>query len=277
MRVIDSAQGHRLGYRDTAFRSYNSEVPMKRREHQHSWWRQRLTFLLSAFCLVCWISSPAPAFTQTLAEQQRIVEQSTRTIQRFAADPSMTWFRDKAQYARGIFIVPTVMRGAFFIGATVGNGILLARPDIITPWSQPAFYDIGGASFGFQMGGDASELVLVIMTERGLKSFYSSSFKLGGDASIAAGSDGSGIKGGTSPTLSADIISFGHSQGGYMGISLGGAVVKASHGRNKAYYGIQVEPADILEKGKVRNTASAKLRTAVTEATRLPKSSSPRK
>ncbi len=221
--------------------------------------------LAFAAVLLCTIILPARA--AELEVQQQLVDDAQLTIEYFAADPQMEWFHAKAQYARGIFIVPSIVRGAFMIGASVGNGVLLARENITVPWSEPAFYDIGGASFGFQMGGDASELVLVIMTERGLKSFYNSSFKLGGDASLAAGSEGTGLKGGTSPTLSADIISFGRAKGGYLGISLGGAVVRASHGRNQAYYGLEVKPIDILEKGVVKNTGSAALRAAVAKAT----------
>ncbi len=208
------------------------------------------------------------AGAEDFREQQAMVDKAEMTFRNFAADPDMVWFRANAKDAWGVFIVPQFLRGAFIFGGAGGSGVLMARKPITAKWTQPAFYTIGSASFGLQIGADASELILVIMTQKGLESFYTSSFKLGADVSIAAGPVGIGAKGQTTPTASADIISFAKSKGAYAGVSVEGAAVVASQASNEAYYGEGTRPVDILVGGTVANPRSLDLRDTVYEATK---------
>ena len=164
-----------------------------------------------------------------------------------------------------MFIAPQLLKGAFIVGASGGNGVFLVRDKKTGGWSEPAFYTIGGASFGLQIGGEASEVILLMMTERGVNALMGNSVKLGGDVGVAAGPIGIGAAASTA-NLSADIISFSRSKGLYGGIALDGAVVAVRDALNQAYYGKQVTPTDILIRHEVRNPQAAGLIQAVAKS-----------
>ncbi len=208
------------------------------------------------------IAGGAPAFADDAQDAQQLVEKARLTFENFTGDSNMSAFRDLVKTAKGVYIAPQVLRGAFIVGASGGSGVLLARDEKAGAWNGPAFYTIGEASFGLQIGGDASEVVLLAMTERGVSKLLSTQVKLGGDVSIAAGPVGAGVRGETAG-LSVDIVSFARSKGLYAGISLEGAVVATRDGLNKAYYGKAVTPTDILVRREVSNQQAAKLIQAV--------------
>jgi len=140
------------------------------------------------------------------------------TFDNFIQDEHMKVMVDLLKDAKGIFIAPQVLRGAFIFGASGGSGVFLAR-DKDNKWLGPAFYTLGGLSVGLQAGGDASEVVLLAMTERGVKAFMSTNFKLGADVGLAMGPAGAGMAAQTA-NLSADIVSFPGAKGLYAGVSL---------------------------------------------------------
>ena len=166
--------------------------------------------------------------------------------------------------ALGLMIVPELVKGGFVVGGSGGGGVLLLKDEEKGGWSQPAFYTIGSVTFGLQIGGEKSEVVMFVRTHRGAESFLSSSFKLGGDASIATGPVGVGAK----SNVAADIFSFSRSKGAYAGLSLEGAVVKTRDEWNSTYYGKEVRPIDILIRGEVSNPNSSGLVSAVERAAR---------
>lgn len=131
---------------------------------------------------------------------------------------------------------------------------------------QPAFYIVGSVSFGLQFGGQASEVVIMGRTKGGIEKLYTSSFKLGGDASVAAGPYGGGIEGATSANLNADFLSFSRAKGIFAGISLEGAIIKTDNDANSAYYNKDVDAVDILVRKTVSNTHADSLRAAVAQA-----------
>src|SRR5712691_8158935 len=178
----------------------------------------------------------------------------------------MTWLRDHVKDAKGILIIPQLLKAAFFVGGSGGSGVLLARDEKTGDWSDPAFYTLGSGSFGLQFGAEASEVVLLAMTQGGVKAMLDSSFKLGADASIAVGPVGGRVEGATA-NLSADILSFARSKGAFAGVSLEGAVVAIRDELNSAYYGKEVQALDILVKRDVHNNHAAALRAAVGKAT----------
>jgi SH3 domain-containing YSC84-like protein 1 len=197
-----------------------------------------------------------PAFADDAKDSRQLAEKARMTFENFAAAPEMDAFRSLMKTARGVFIAPQILKGAFIVGASGGSGVFVVKDQKTGDWVGPAFYTIGEASFGLQAGGEASEVMLVAMTERGVTALLNSSVKLGGDVGIAVGPVGMGAAASTA-NLSADIISFARSKGLFGGISLDGAVVKVRGGLNDAYYGKKdVSPTDILIRRSVVNKRS---------------------
>ena len=204
--------------------------------------------------------SALPAKSADFAEQQQLVEKAKFTLENFTADPGLKdSLRELSTEARAIFIVPQFLRGAFVFGGAGGSGVLLVREEKTGNWSQPVFYTIGSASFGLQIGGDVSELVLVVRNQKGLEEFYRSDFKLGANVGIAAGPVGGGA---SVHGIAADIIAYARKKGAYAGMALDGALVAVSDESNRAYYGKPVRPVDIVVKGSVSNPKSLDLRAA---------------
>jgi lipid-binding SYLF domain-containing protein len=199
-----------------------------------------------------------PARADDAADAKALVDKAKLTLEKFAADPAMGGFRNAVKNARGVFVAPSVLRGAFIFGVSGGSGVLLARDPGANQWAGPAFYSIGEASFGLQAGGDASEVVLLALTERGVTKLLSPSTKLGVDASVAAGPVGAGVTA-ESAGLSADIVSFALSKGVFAGVSAEGAVVGTRGALNKAYYGKEISPTDILIRRQATNPHAAGL------------------
>jgi lipid-binding SYLF domain-containing protein len=191
-----------------------------------------------------------------------LVDKARMTLVDFEKAKDMDAFRDLLKDAKGVFIAPQILKGAFFVGGSGGSGVFMVRESRSGEWSQPAFYTIGSVSWGLQIGGQASEVVLLAMTDRGVNALLSSSVKLGVDASVAAGPVGIGASAATE-NVSADILSFARAKGLFAGISLDGAIVKVRDGMNHAYYGAHVTPTDILVTRKVANRHSAPLISTV--------------
>jgi lipid-binding SYLF domain-containing protein len=225
--------------------------------------RSMLVFLvLSAIWVAALVALPAtPAMTADFAEQQQLIDKAKLTVEAFDNNPDLKMaLQDDVKDPKGIFIVPQLLRGAFIFGGRGGSGVLLVRDEKTGAWSQPAFYNIGSVSFGFQAGADTSQLVFLIRTTRGLEQFYRNDFKLGVDAAVSAGpvGGGGGVQG-----VTADILSYAESKGIFAGMQLDGAAVAVSNDSNAAYYGKEVRPTDILVKHSVENPKSAALRAAV--------------
>jgi lipid-binding SYLF domain-containing protein len=220
-----------------------------------------VAFFLAAAMMIT-LATPASADDRQDAAQ--LVEKAEMTLQSFMSDSSMDAFRDLVKQAKGILVVPQLLEGAFVFGASGGSGVLLVRDGKADRWFGPAFYTIGGASFGLQIGGQASEVVLLLMTDRGVASMMASNFKLGVDAGVAAGPVGVGVAASTA-NLSADILTFSRSKGLYGGVSLDGAVVATRGGLNEAYYGKPVTSTDILVRREVTNAQAHGLLSRITK------------
>lgn len=205
-----------------------------------------------------------PMSAEASTEQQQLVDKAKLTVEAFAMDPQQQDVHQWMSSGKGIFIVPQLLRGAFVFGGAGGGGILLIRDEKSGEWSQPAFYNIGAVSFGLQAGADASELIVVVRTQKGLEEFYRSDFKLGADVGVSVGPMGSSAAMGG---IAADLVSFGRSKGAFMGMALDGAMIAVSDDSNSTYYGKAVRPTDILVKKSVMNPASTELRSAITALT----------
>jgi lipid-binding SYLF domain-containing protein len=229
---------------------------------------QRLLFwLFGCGLLSLAFAVPPPVWAQNASEEDFLVDKARFTLENFLADPDMQWFRDHMKDARGILIVPQFIKGAFFIGGSGGTGVLVVRDEKTNEWSYPAFFTLGGASFGLQFGGQASEVVLLVMTQKGIDSLMSTTLKLGADASVAVGPIGRGVEGSTAPNLSADLLSFSKAKGLFAGISLEGAVVAARDALNTSYYKTPTKTIDILVRRSVSNPQAHPLLEVVKKAT----------
>ena len=199
--------------------------------------------------------SPAPVLADDAVEARALVEKAKVTLENFLADENLTWFHDNVGKAKGVLIVPQLLKGGFFLGASGGSGVFLVRDEKTGQWSYPAFYTMGAVSFGLQIGAQAAEVVLVVTTEKGVDAFLSNKFQLGADVGVAAGPVGAGAQAAT-----ADILSFSRAKGLYTGVSVEGAVIAVRDSLNAAYYGRQVSPVDILVKQVVVNRHADPLR-----------------
>ncbi len=193
---------------------------------------------------------------------QELVDLSRETLERFLADPNMIWFRDHAQTARAILIVPKLVKAGLVFGGAGGSGILLAREEKTGIWSDPAFYTLGAVSWGLQFGIQSAEVALMVTTKKGLDSLLSTKLQLGADASLAAGPVGTGAQ-----VATADILQFSRSKGVYIGLTLEGGVISVRQKWNNAYYGKEVRPLDILIRRNVSNQHAYELRKALTNQT----------
>jgi len=239
---------------------------MKRAREWHPMTSLGMTMVVGVFTLTGLLGVPRPVFADDAQDAQQLVDKARLTFEAFIADKDMgPPLHSLLKRAKGVLVYPQILKGAFIIGASGGSGVMLAHDQKAGKWGGPAFYTIGEASFGLQVGGEASEVVLVALSERGVAALLSTSTKLGANAGVALGPVGAGAEAATA-NLSADIISYSRAKGLYAGLSLDGAVVATRSALNKAYYGKEVTPTDILIKRRVTNKHAAKLISAVAKA-----------
>ena len=168
--------------------------------------------------------------------------------------------KDLLNKAVCVLIYPSVKKAAFGVGASYGRGAITCRSgqDLNGPWSAPAMFALEGASFGFQLGGQATDFVLLVMNEDGANSVMSSKVKLGADASAAAGPKGRDTSAETDAEMRAEILSYSRAQGVFAGVSLEGSTMRSDDGANKDLYGQQLSAKEIVREGKVPPPAAAK-------------------
>ena len=166
---------------------------------------------------------------------------------------------DLVNKAECIIVFPSVLKAAFVIGGSYGRGAMTCRSGehFNGPWSAPTMMALEGGSFGLQIGGQATDFVLLIMNARGANSVLSSKVKLGADASAAAGPKGRNAEASTDVTLRAEILSYSRARGLFAGISLAGSTVRPDNGANQKLYKKSVSSKDIVFKGAEPVPASA--------------------
>ena len=146
--------------------------------------------------------------------------------------------------AKCVAVVPSYLKGAFVVGASYGKGLASCRT--ANGWSAPAFFRLEGGSFGFQIGGQAVDLVMLIMNERGMRALLSSKFKVGADASVAAGPVGRHAEGSTDWKMRAEVLTYSRARGVFAGVSLNGAVIKQDRDDTRSFYGRMVPYRSLL-------------------------------
>ena len=203
-----------------------------------------------------------PATAAEPIEQQGLVDKARVTFENFMKDENQAWLKKNLNQAKGLIIIPSLLKAGFVIGGSGGSGVLIAKNDKTGQWSQPAFYTLGSGTLGFQIGAEAAEVIMMVRTQKAVDKLLTSSFKLGGDTSVAVGPVGTGVK----SNVVADILSFTRTKGAYAGVSLEGSVISTKDKWNEAYYGKAVNPVDIIVKPSVSNPGSKALRTSVAKA-----------
>lgn len=201
---------------------------------------------------------------RTMDDTQSRIDAAQTTLSNFTHDPDMTWFRNHVGDARAVLISPQIVQAGFIVGGSGGPAVVIARNRSGTAWNGPAFYRLASGSIGLQAGAQSSEMVALVMTDKALNSLLSTTFKLGGDVSVAAGPVGAG----TGAPVTADMIVYTRSKGLYGGVNVEGTVIEVDDGRNRAYYGQAATPVDILVTRSVSNPAGAPLAQAVASAVR---------
>ena len=152
-----------------------------------------------------------------------------------------------------VVVFPSVLKAAFIVGGSYGRGAMTCRTgeDFRGPWGAPTMMALEGGSFGFQIGGQATDFVLLVMNESGARGILASKVKLGGDASVAAGPVGRDSSAETDATLRSEILSYSRARGLFAGVSLEGSTIRPDNGDNARVYGKRVSARDIVLSGKV--------------------------
>jgi lipid-binding SYLF domain-containing protein len=168
--------------------------------------------------------------------------------------------QDLLDKAECIVVLPSVKKGAFGVGGSYGRGIMICRggEHYTGPWGAPALYALEGVSIGFQLGGQATDFVLLVMNPGGARSLLSSKVKLGADASAAAGPKGRTAEGATDIVMNAEILSYSRNKGLFAGISLEGSTLRSDGNANEKLYGKRLTAKEIIVEHKVPIPACAK-------------------
>jgi len=217
-----------------------------------------LAAVLAAALLV-----PALARTAVAASPaEELVAEARFSIERLLGDPNLPDLETYVKNARGVLIIPELVKGSFFVGAEGGSGVLMVRGSDGT-WSSPAFYTLAAASFGLQIGGQVSEVVFTLMNDGAVQALLANEFKLGVDASAAVGPFGLGVEVSTTTNLDADIYAFARTVGLFGGGSLEGAKLFSRDSWNETYYGAVASPRAVVIERAFFNPQAEKLRNAV--------------
>jgi lipid-binding SYLF domain-containing protein len=205
-------------------------------------------FMLVVFCVFFVTSS----FAQE-KEDERLKESYT-VLKEIIATPDKGIPSDLLAKAVCAVVYPSVKKAAFIVGASYGRGVITCRSgqNFHGPWSAPAMFALEGASVGFQIGGEATDFVLLIMNEKGAESVMSSKVKLGADASAAAGPVGRTSSAETDVVMKAEILSWSRAKGLFGGVSLEGSTMRSDDGANKKLYGKELSAKEIVREGKVK-------------------------
>jgi SH3 domain-containing YSC84-like protein 1 len=215
----------------------------------------RSVALLAALCLLT-----APAFAGS--DQQQIVDHAKVTIGDMRSDKSFGNSLSLIKEAKAVMIVPELVKGGFFVGGEGGSGVLLVK-SAAGGWSYPAFYTVGAASFGLQIGLEEAELVLFVMSDKALKAWMKNEVKLGAKAGLTVLVVGSNAEAAATTNAGVDVIAWAKAKGAYAGITLEGSLIKPRESYNTAYYGKEFSAEQIVLKDAATNPAADPLRTAL--------------
>jgi len=219
---------------------------------------RRTSSVLGAVVLMLAVSQAAtaqrqPDDTRRQSDEMKRVREASQAFQEIMGAPDNAIPQAILDRAEGIAIFPNVIKAALGFGGERGRGIITVRNRATNGWSAPAFLTMTGGSWGAQIGGSSSDIVLVIMNRRGVESLMRSQFKLGGEASAAAGPVGRRAAASTDAAMHAQILSYSRSRGLFAGVSLSGAAVTEDMDANESFYGQRLHTKEIALDNMVPN------------------------
>jgi lipid-binding SYLF domain-containing protein len=196
--------------------------------------------LILATALSC---SSLSLFAETPSER---LEESARTMHEIMGTPDKGIPQDLLNKAWCVVVVPSLKKGAFVVGGEYGKGFVTCRRGMGMGWGAPAAVVVEGGSFGFQIGGESTDVVMLVMNEHGMHMLDKDKVTLGGDASVAAGPVGRTAAADTDASMNAEILSWSRTKGVFAGVSLSGASVRPDHKANRELYGQEMSNREIL-------------------------------
>jgi lipid-binding SYLF domain-containing protein len=213
-----------------------------------------LTTILSLCSLLFAVSAVAADDQAKESKATDRVQAAAEVLDEIQGTPDKGIPQEILGSAQCVAVVPSMLKGGFIVGARYGRGLASCR----TPngWSAPAFFTVEGGSFGFQIGGQAIDLIMLIMNDNGMKNLLSSKFELGADASVAAGPVGRHAEGNTDWKMRAEVLTYSRARGVFAGVTLNGAVVKQDKDSTREFYGHMVTFRAAL-KGEVAPPSTA--------------------
>ncbi|HJY93230.1 MAG: lipid-binding SYLF domain-containing protein [Candidatus Acidiferrum sp.] len=206
---------------------------------------RRVSVFVMAIFLTC------PTFAANESREQKRLEACGQVFKEIMDIPDGLP-KDLLNKAECVIVIPSVLKFAFGVGGDFGRGAITCRTGqhFTGPWSAPALFALEGANIGFQLGGQATDFVLLVMNPRGANSILSSKVKLGGEASAAAGPKGRSAAADTDIIMRAEILSYSRSRGLFAGISLEGSTLRSDGSANRKLYGRSLTAKEIVREGK---------------------------
>jgi lipid-binding SYLF domain-containing protein len=213
--------------------------------------------LAIAVVFLSW-SSIASAKDKDEKENDRI--QNAATVLKEILDVPDDIPQDLLDKARCVIVFPSVVKAAFLVGGSYGRGVMVCRSgqDFTGPWGAPVMMALEGGSFGLQIGGQATDFVILVMNARGANSLLHSKVKLGADASIAAGPKGRTAEAATDVTFRAEMLSYSRARGVFVGVSLEGSTIRPDEEANRRLYGKDVSAATVITESRVEAPPAAR-------------------
>src|SRR6202522_8536 len=212
--------------------------------------------IFAIFCaLGMALTTLSPSAANEKATIEARIESAKDVLDAIMAVPDKSIPNQIMSQATCVGVIPSVKKGAFLVGAEYGQGVVTCRTG--HGWSAPAFIRIAGGSFGFQIGGQATDLVLVAVNDKGFQDLLKNKFKIGGDASAAAGPVGRDSQAATDWKLNAELLTYSRAKGLFAGIDLTGAVVTENTDATRTFYGV-AHPGSQILKGEVAPPDDAK-------------------
>ena len=223
----------------------------------------RIATALAALLALAPLYLTAPAHAADKLDAEELVTESEITVRKMWDHPDYAdYVRHYLKQAKAVVVVPSMLKGGFIIGGEGGSGIIMARAQN-NDWSYPAFLSVGSASIGFQIGGQSSEMLLIVMTGKGLQAILDDQVKVGGELTGAFGPYGGGASASTTTNMDADIIAYSIAKGVFVGASLEGTALIPRESLNREYYGRSVSPHEIVLNGVVGNPQADELRATL--------------
>lgn len=213
--------------------------------------------IVTVFCLALAVSTVALAQAKrNLKDEVQQSEKAARVFREIMDTPDKGIPQDLLENAECVAVFPSVLKAGFIIGGRGGRGVASCRTS--AGWSAPAYFNLGGGSFGLQIGASSTDFVMLFMNKDGLNSLLSDSFTLGGDASVAAGPVGRQVGASTDLKMTAQILSYSRSKGLFAGLELKGVVIKPDKDDMRDVYGEGITAKEILKENKVSAPVSVR-------------------